>query len=483
MGRFTIRGETPLDPVMNSSTPKKTASYRELFRIAIPLIITSASFTMLHFCDRMFLSWYSPTAIQAVVPAGILAFTLISFFMALCAIANSFVAQFYGAGEHENCSRAVAQSLFMALLSLPLIWALIPIGVQLMAWSGHAPEVFAQEKIYLSILMLGGVNVPLTAAAGSFYGGRGETRIIMMAHLIGNGVNIPLNWLLIFGFGSFPALGIKGAAIASLIAGFVAPSILLWHYFSKKNQATYRTRKMLRFDRPLFTRMLRFGLPSGVHLVLDIGSFSLFVLLLGRLGETAFIASNIVLSVNMIAFMPSLGMGQAASVLVGQYMGRGDADGAQSAAWKAARVAWGYTFLTVSSFILFPKFFIQVFSRGDSFSGDVFDVARILLFFAAGWGLMEATNAVLSGALRGAGDTHFVMGFHTAIAWGFFALGEAVIVLVLKLNVFVAWGWAIAYFTILATGWIWRMNSGRWKKIELIERKTSVIEQAGGVPV
>ncbi len=468
---------------MNSSFPKKTASYRELFRIAIPLIVTSASFTLLHFCDRMFLSWYSPVAIQAVVPAGILAFTLISFFMALCAISNSFVAQFYGAGEYKNCSRAVAQSLFMALLSTPLIWALIPVGIQLLAWSGHAPEVFAQEKTYLSILMLGGVSVPLTAAAGSFYGGRGETRVIMAAHLIGNSVNVLLNWFLIFGHGPFPALGIKGAAIASLIAGFVAPGILLSLYFSKKNHATYRTREMLRFDRSLFARMIRFGLPSGIHMVLDIGSFSLFVLLLGRLGETALIASNIVLSINMIAFMPSIGMGQAASVLVGQYIGRGDAAGAHSATWKAARVAWAYTSITVTCFVLFPEFFIQVFARGDAIFGDVFSIARILLFFAAGWGLMEATNAVLSGALRGAGDTHFVMWFHTAIAWGFFALGEAVIVLVLKLNVFAAWGWAIIYFTILAAGWVWRMRSGRWKKIELIERKPTEIEQAGGVPV
>lgn len=459
------------------------SSYRELFRIALPLIITSASFTMLHFCDRMFLSWYSPVAIQAVVPAGILSFTLMSFFMALCAMSNSFVAQYYGAGEYENCSRSVAQSLFMALLSMPLIWALIPVGIQLLAWSGHAPEVFAQEKTYLSILMLGGVNGPLTAAAGSFFSGRGQTRVIMVAHLVGNSVNVLLNWLLIFGHGPFPELGIKGAAIASLIAGFTAPTILLSLYFSKKNHLVYKTREMLRFNRKLFARMLRFGLPSGIHMVLDIGSFSLFVLLLGRLGETAFLASNIVLSINMIAFMPSVGMGQAASVLVGQYMGRGDADGAHASAWKAARVAWAYTLVIVATFLCFPEIYIHVFARGDTMFGEVFSTARLLLFFAAGWGLMECTNAVLSGALRGAGDTHFVMWFHTSVAWGFFALGEALIVLVFKLNVLAAWGWAIAYFTILATGWVFRMRSGRWRRIELIERAPAEVEQTAGVPL
>ena len=460
-----------------------SVTYRDLLRVALPLIITSVSFTLLHFCDRMFLSWYSPTSLQAVVPAGILSFTLISFFMALCAISNSFVAQYYGAGELDNCSRSVAQSLFMALLSMPLIWILIPVGIGLLAWSGHAPEVFAQEKTYLSILMLGGVSVPLTAAAGSFFGGQGKTRVIMVAHLVGNSLNVLLNWLLIFGPGPFPEWGIKGAAIASFIAGFVAPSILLSLYFSKQNHLLYRTRSMMRFDRPLFMRMVRFGLPSGVHMALDIGSFSLFTLLLGRLGETAFMASNIVLSINMIAFMPSIGMGQAASVLVGQCMGNGSPDAAESIAWKAVRVAWGYTLVIVATFVLFPEMYIHVFARGDVVSNDLLSTARLLLFLAAGWGLMEATNAVLSGALRGAGDTHFVMWFHTTIAWGFFALGEVLIVLVFKLNVLAAWGWAIAYFILLAAGWIWRMKSGRWKQIELIERKSSPDEQAAGIPV
>ena len=463
------------------STPGVT--YGRLLHVALPLIVTSASFTLLHFCDRMFLSWYSPVSIQAVVPAGILAFTLISFFMALSAISNSFVAQYYGAGDLKSCGRAVAQSVCMALFSAPVIWLLIPVGVWLLSVSGHAPEVFEQEKTYLSILMLGGFNVALTAAFGSFYSGRGKTRIIMLVHLVGNGMNILLNWLLIFGHGPFPELGIRGAAIASLLAGFVAPGILFVLYVSRRNNTVYCTRSTLRFDRPLFTRMFRFGLPSGIHMLLDVGSFSVFVLLLGRLGETAFLASNIVLSINMVAFMPSIGIGQAATVLVGQCMGRGDADEAESATWKAWWLGAVYTLLAVGSFVLFPNFYIHLFARGGDVFGEVFDAARLLLYCAAAWGVMESANATLSGALRGAGDTHFVMWFHTAVAWGFFAQGEALIVLVFQLNVYVCWGWAIAYFALLAGGWVWRMKSGRWKKIELIERAAVDVDSTGGVPV
>jgi len=185
----------------------------------------------------------------------------------------------------------------------------------------------------------------------------------------------------------------------------------------------------------------------------------------------------------MIAFMPSIGIGQAASVLVGQCMGRGDTGEAEASAWKAARVAWIYTLIVVSSFICFPQEYIHVFARGDVMFSEVFDTARMLLLFAAAWGLMEATNAVLSSALRGAGDTHFVMWFHTAIAWGVFALGEALIVLVFHFNVLAAWGWAIMYFVLLASGWIWRIRSGRWKRIELIERTAGEVEPIGGIPV
>lgn len=468
---------------MTSRTTRKTVTYRELLRVAFPLIITSTSFTLLNFCDRMFLSNYSPVSIQAVVPAGILAFTLTSFFMALCAMANSFVAQYYGAGEYKNCSRSVAQAVFIALFSAPFIWALIPVGVLLLKWSGHAPAVFEEEKIYLSILLLGGMNGPLTAAASSFYSGRGKTRVIMMVHLIGNSCNILLNWLLIFGHGPFPVMGIRGAAIATLIAGFIAPTILLTLYFSEKNNLVYATRRMFRFDRTIFLRIIRFGLPAGCHRVLDVGSFSLFVLLLGRLGETAFTSSNIVLSINMIAFMPSIGIGQAASVLVGQCMGRNNTDEAESAAWKACIVGWVYTFIVVSSFVIFPEAYIRVFARGGVVYEEIFSTTRTLLFFAAGWGLMEAANAILSGALRGAGDTHFVMWFHTAVAWGIFSLGEVLIVLVFKMDVFAAWGWAIVYFFVLAAGWIWRIKTGRWKKIELIERQSADVEQAAGIPV
>lgn len=431
----------------------------------------------------MFLAWYSPAALQAAVPAGILFFTMVCGFMAVAAFANSFVAQYYGSGNLHGCSRSVAQAILLAVGSWPLIWLLIPVGLLLLNAGGHAPEVLAQERIYFSILMIGGVYVPLMPAVGSFFSGRGKTRVIMICILIETVVNLILNWILIFGAGPIPALGTAGAAIASMMAGFTAPLLMLGLYFSRKNDRLYATRRLFYLDGPLFRRLLRFGVPSGIHMVLNIGSFSMFVMLLGRLGDTALTAANIALSVNMIAFMPAVGIGQAAGTLTGQHLGRRDFHGAAVCGWRAVHLGWIFAGLAALSFVLMPDVYIRLFAQSDALSGAVFPTARRLLRFAAGWGLLNATNLILAGALRGAGDTRFVMWYQTSVAWLIFGAGELLIVLVLGGGVTAAWSWALIYITLLAAGMALRFRSGRWQEIELIDRHEPPAESTEGLPV
>ena len=219
-------------------------------------------------------------------------------------------------------------------------------------------------------------------------------------------------------------------------------------------------------------------------MALDIGAFSLFVMLVGRLGETAFMAANIALSVNMIAFMPSVGIGQAAGTLVGQHIGRRDFDGASAVGWRAVHIGWIYTICAALTFVLMPEVYIRLFARGDVPFDEIFNLARTLLIFASCWGLMDSTNLILSGALRGAGDTHFVMWYETSMAWFFFAAGELLIVLVLKLGVIAAWAWALVYISLLAVGMVARFRTKRWQLIELIERQETGLEaSADGIPV
>lgn len=272
--------------------------WRELMRIAWPLIINSGTFAVLNFCDRLFLSWYGEAEFRASLPSGILFFTLVCGFMALAGFTNTFVAQLWGAGDKEGCARATAQGIIFSLLSIPLIMALMPVGLWFLRISGHGPEVLALEEQYFKILMWCGGGMTLSSALSSFFSGRGKTFVIMTCNIAANGINIVLNYAMVFGKWGFPEMGIAGAGWATVIGSWISPLIFALLYFGKPIRAEFQTLKNLRYNAWLFKRMIRFGLPSGIHWFLDVAAFTVFVLLVGRMGPIAHIASNIALSIN-----------------------------------------------------------------------------------------------------------------------------------------------------------------------------------------
>lgn len=443
--------------------------------MAYPLIISTASFSLMQFVDRVFLARYSTVSIQAALPAGLLAFTLSSAFMALAGYANTFVAQYFGSNNLRGCSRATAQGVWLSLFAWPVILALIPFGRFLLHVAGHPSEVLAEELDYLTILMAGGLVIPLGAAISSFYTGRGDTLTNMYAQLAGNAVNILLDWLLIFGRWGFPELGIRGAAIATVIAGFVPPVFLFAQYWRPRTDAVYGTRELWRIEWPLLMRLLRFGAPAGIHLLLDVSSFSMFVLMTGRLGALSLAVSNIALSVNTLAFMPLIGISIAASTLVGQYQGRGQSELAEKSGWTALKVGLFYMAFMAATYLALPRMYFTLFSErgaGGYTLDELLHVGRWLLMLMATWGLLDTINLVLAGALKGAGDTRFVMWYSTLMAWGLFVPGEWFVIYVRGGSILEAWAFLAFTIMIISSGFYWRFKSGRWKRIELLERQT-----------
>jgi len=446
--------------------------YREVIHIAWPLVVSMGSFTVMQFVDRMFLAWHSPVSIQAALPAGILSFTFICTFMALCGYANTFVAQYHGAGDPVGCSRSTMQAVWLAIFTWPILLLTIPLGLWLLVVSGHSPEVLAEERIYFMILTAGGVVVPLGAAISSFFTGRGETRTNMLATMAGNLVNGVLDYVLIFGKWGAPEMGIKGAAIATVIAGVVTPGILFTIYFSRKYNVVYQTRDNLRVHWKLMLRMIRFGLPSGINLLMEIAAFSLFILISGRLGELSLAVSNMALSINTVAFLPLIGLSIAAATMVGQYQGRGDSETAAKAAIKSVIVGMVYVSVIGLTYVLFPRLYFSAFTlRAESgFTLDELMVTgKWLLLLMALWGVMDAGNVIFAGALKGAGDTRFVLIYSSLLSWGLLVPGVLTIVLVLGGGLLSMWTWALIYVGSLATGYYIRFKGGKWKSIQVIE--------------
>ena len=150
--------------------------YAAVLRIGIPLIITTGTWSVQHFIDRMFLSWHSPEAIAAAMPAGMLSFTAVCIFIGTASYIGTFVAQYYGAGQHDRCGPALWQGIYIALIGGVLQMGLIPFAGDIFSAIGHAPEVQEAERVYFAILCLGGVPSIASSAMAAFFSGLGRTR-------------------------------------------------------------------------------------------------------------------------------------------------------------------------------------------------------------------------------------------------------------------------------------------------------------------
>ncbi len=444
---------------------------REVLKISTPLLISMGSHVMMQFCDRMFLAWSSPIYLQAAMPAGVLAFTLCCWFMELAGYSNTFVAQYHGAGKPRRCARSTGQGILIALGTWVPMLLLIGPGTFLIKHSGHPPAAIEQEIVYYRILMIGSVALPLGAAASSFFTGRGDTLTPMYTHLLANTVNIILDYMLIFGKFGAPEMGIRGAAWATIASSMISPIILLSLFLSKRYAEHYATRKAFRPDRDLIRRILRFGMPAATNIFLDVSSFAVFVMIVGSMGGQSLTANNAAFSVNHIVFMPLMGFGIAASTLVGKYQGMkrpGIAARSAITAWKIGSL---YMLFFALTFAFFPRFYLSFFTKWGSGSinvDEILPLGRQFLLMMALWGLFDAANLILSGALKGAGDTKFVMYYSLGMAWGLWVPVQLVLAKVFKMGIIAHWVWLCLYIVILSIGYSVRFFRGKWKDIEMI---------------
>jgi MATE family multidrug resistance protein len=196
-----------------------TGGYREVLVIAVPLILSTSAWSVQHFVDRMFLSWYSPETLAASMPAGILFFTLMSLFIGTASYVSTFVAQYYGAERYQRIGPALWQGIYISLLGGLLLLCLIPFAQPIFGLVGHDPAVQHHEVVYFRILCIGGFPVIASAAISGFFAGRGRPWPVMWVNTLSTAVNLIMDYALIFGAWGFPELGIKGAGIATVLAG------------------------------------------------------------------------------------------------------------------------------------------------------------------------------------------------------------------------------------------------------------------------
>ncbi len=448
----------------------KRGSFSECLSVSWPLILAMAGNALMMFIDRMFLSQYSEVSIQAAMPAGLTAFMIAAFFQSVVSYSGTFVAQFHGSGARAACARTMGQGLWLAVLCLPFLLLSIPLGNWIFDCAGHAPAVIAEEKTYYLALMIGNLALPFIAAVSGFFSGQGFTRLVMVANLVGNFLNIALDPLFIWGMWGLPEWGIFGAALATAVSQFVILAILVIALAFEKHFKTRHRRQVAFVWKPeLLSKIVRFGMPSGVHVLLDVSTFTVFTFLTGRMDALSFAASNICFSINHLIFAPLLGIGMGATILVGQRMGDRDTRGAMRSCRNTLLLGYGYIALCILLIGGFSEPILNLFFPSDATftQGEYLTLGKKLIAIFLAWACFDTLNIVLGGALKGAGDTRFVMLWMAGTAlllW----VPSFLILFACDASIVTLWFTMLGYCIIAGTGLLIRLLCGRWKRITLI---------------
>lgn len=451
--------------------------YGEVLNIAIPMILSMGSWSLMHFVDRMFLTWYSRDALAAALPAGILSFTLGTFFLGTAGYVNTFVAQYGGAKREERVGASVWQGIHFSIAAGIFLLIGIPLAPWIFDLAGHDPAIRELEVPYFQILSVGWIPGLVMPAVSSFYSGRGVTRPVMWVNLVAAGTNIVLDYIFIFGKLGFPEMGIEGAAWATNSAHYFGATIFLVMFLGKKNRERYNTTGW-RFDFPLFKRMMKFGTPNGVQFFVELAGFSLFVLLVGRLSTVELAATNLAFNINTLAFIPMVGLGIGVSTLVGQYLGKDQPDLAERSAWSGVQISLVYMGSIALLYGLTPMLFLAPFqTEGNAEEvAPVIALAVVLLRFVALYSVLDGVYIVFSAAVKGAGDTRFVMWVTLVVSISVMVLPVWLGITRFGMGLYGAWICVTAYIMLLSVIFYFRFSGGKWKSMRVIEGAHPAIE-------
>jgi MATE family multidrug resistance protein len=386
-----------------------------MLRLAVPVVTIQVGMMTMGVVDTIMVGHISAQALAAVALGNLYFFSLAVFGMGTLMVLDPVVAQAVGARDTPAVGRAVQRGVLMAaILTVPTA-VLLTIAAPVFALARQPAEVVPLAAAYAVRSAPGTFPFLLFIVFRQSLQAVGRTAPIVGAIVLANLANAALNWVLIFGHFGLPAMGVVGSAWATSVSrGLLALSLWL--------AARKQLGPMLSPVRPEIWqfgplgRMLRLGMPIGAQHVLEFGAFALVALMMGWIGTREMAGHQIAINLAALTFMVPLGVGDAASVLVGRAVGRGDVPETQGAARAAFACGVAFMSITGITFLSLPEPLAWLYTRDL----DVIAVAASLIPIAGVFQVFDGLQVVASGVLRGLGDTRAPM---LANLLGYWVLG------------------------------------------------------------
>jgi len=424
------------------------SKHQKILRLSIPAVINSLLDMLQVITDLIMVGRLSAYAVAAV-GLGLQSLMFMFAILTLFHVGTSaLLSRFVGAERWQRASIGLSTLLRFALLvSLPAAVGWYFFSSQLYLWFGTAPEVAVLGRSYVQVLTLMVPFVFVKLVFVSALNAAGDTKTPMKIKIVSIILNVIFNYLLIFGKFGFPQLGVTGAAVGTVLVNIL--ETLVYTLLYMRHTTPYIP--MWAYSKRLLQRALKVGIPASIERTLTFGSFMLFTAIIAHYGTAVLAGYQIGLRVEGLAFMPGIGFTIAAMALMGQGLGAKKPEQSREDVILVLKYASGLMFALSFFMIFVPEKIVWLFT-----DERIVGVSQIPLAF----------NFVLSGALRGAGDTKRTLKINLISLW-FVRILPAFLLSWYFHNIMLVY-LAMISDTFVKAFWLWRtFQKGEWEKIKV----------------
>lgn len=389
----------------NNATPAGPTSWRRqarrLLQIAFPVMLSYLGHVLVGTADSMMVGQLGKVPLAAVSLGNSLVVLPLMFGLGLSYGLTPLVAAADGRGNKQRIANLLQHSLLVNMLAGLLLAGLTVLVLPFLDKMDQPPAVVAIAGPYLAIVAGSLIPLMVFQAFKQFAEGLGFTRQAMYISLGANVVNVFFNWILIYGKWGFPAMGLEGAGWATLISRIMMLGAMAWYCARSPQFHPYRVYFALRrFKRKISIKLVKLGVPMGMQFIFEVGAFSGAVIMAGWISDTAQAAHQIAINLAAMSYMIASGLSAAATVQVGNLLGRKDVGGLRTAAITAAVLVLLLQTLFALIFLLGRNFLPTLYIDNE----NVIEIAAGLLIIAAFFQLSDGLQVVGLGALRGMED-------------------------------------------------------------------------------
>ena len=426
------------------------------------MVVSQGAFAVMIFTDRYFMSQIDPVHMAAALGGGVAAFFSFCFFVGLLSYANALSAQYLGAGTPAKCTKVVTQGLVITMMSVPFLTLITFLVAGIFESMGHEPEQVELERTYYLILMSGVLITLAKTCFSSYFAGIGRTHVVMICDLFGLVINVPLCYVAVFGKLGFPALGIVGAGVSTVVASALALLLFVVFYLQKEHRDAFGVARSFVVDAKILKRFWRLGFPTGLELFLNVAAFNLFLLMFQSYGVTEGAAAAIVFNWDMLSFIPMIGLHVSIISMTGRFVGARNMTRVNEVVMAAFTIALCYSAALVAVYIAFRYPLVEVFRPPSGDFSAIRDLSAFMMIGLSSYVLADATILVTGGVLRGAGDTRWLMVASVSLHWAML-IAQFFIIWVFEFGPRISWIAFCALVFAIAVVYALRLKSGRWR--------------------